>query len=422
MDKRKRLISIAAMILLTALLTAPFFSRESRGVKSIDRSFAEYEEFESITIYLATDTHYIAPSLTDGGEYYSKMIRRGDGKFMPYCSEINEAFINKVIEDKPAVLILAGDLTFNGAKESHLEYSKMLERVEAAGIPVLAIPGNHDFTLKRAARFSGDSYELVPSIDASKYLELYGDFGRIDSYDFDGTSLSYVYEVAPNLRILCVDVNTVAGMSGILTPGTLEFVEEQLIKAKEDKAYVISVTHQTLLVHSELTSRKMTFINNDKLLDLYEKYGVVMNLSGHMHIQHIAVSEGGVPDISTGSLMTSPNYYARLTFEGKKISYRAVPLEVDAVPDFAEKSHQFLWENAYRQGSEGLEGAASDELSSFFADFNVSYIAGRSDLIEWDPDILKKWDKTDSFVPYYFQLVQEEGPQNYTTYDLELVE
>jgi predicted MPP superfamily phosphohydrolase len=142
-----------------------------------------------VTIYLVTDTHFISPSLTDNGEYYSRMIRNGDGKFMPYCSEINDAMIEKVIKDRPAAFIVAGDLTFNGAQKSHEEFARKLRKVEDAGIPVLAIPGNHDLTLKRAAKFEGDSYELVRSIDASEYLDLYVDFGRQDSYDlsFFGT-------------------------------------------------------------------------------------------------------------------------------------------------------------------------------------------------------------------------------------------
>ena len=392
-------------------------------MKDRKSSFDEYEDLEPVTVYLATDTHYISPSLTDGGEYYQNMIRSGDGKFMPYNRQINEAFFEKVIEDKPAALIVAGDLTFNGARESHEEFSTMLKKVEDSGVPVLAIPGNHDFTVKRAARFSGDSYELVSSIDAMEYLKLYKEFGREDALDFDETSLSYIYEVAPNLRILCVDVNTVAGMSGLLTAGTLSFVEEQLKRAREDHAYVIGVTHQTLLIHSELTSQGMSFINSDKLLELYEEYGVVANLSGHMHIQHIAVSDGGVADIATGSLMTSPNYYGELTFSGKKMSYRAVPFEVKDIPDFAGASHDFLWDNAYRQGKENLVGDGdADELAAFFADFNVAYIAGRSDLIPWDDEALEKWEKTDTFVPRYFELVQEEGPNDYTSYEIDLSE
>ena len=165
----------------------------------------------------------------------------------------------------------------------------------------------------------------------------------------------------------------------------------------------------------------MSFINSDKLLELYEEYGVVTNLSGHMHIQHISVSDGGVPDIATGSLMTSPNYYGELTFSGKQMNYKAVPFEVKDIPDFAKASHEFLWDNAYRQGEANLaDNADADELASFFADFNVSYIAGRSDLIPWNDAVIKKWKQTDTFVPRYFELVQKEGANNFTEYEINL--
>lgn len=435
---RKRIISIFLLLGLMALLFAAPFSSGSGGKETMASRdvFSEYGEMEPVKIYLATDTHYIDPSLYEGSDFFADMVKKGDGKFMPYSEEINRAFIDKVIADKPDALIVTGDLTFNGARESHVTFAKMLGEVEAAGIPVLAIPGNHDFTINRAARFLKDSYELIDSIDASEYIELYGDYGRIDSYDFDATSLSFVYELAPNIRVLCVDVNTVQGMPGILTEGTLSFVKEQLEKAREDKAYVISVTHQTLLTHSELTSQGMSFINSEKLLKLYEEYGVVMNLSGHMHIQHIAVSDGGVPDIATGSLMTSPNYYGEISLEGRHVSYQAVPFVVDSVPDFEGLSRQFLWDNAYRQGIESLleatgnkekdssrsqEAIAADnDLAAFFADFNVSYIAGRSDKIPWDDVMVKRWKKTGSFVPEYFKLVKKEGSRNFTKFDMDL--
>ena len=95
------------------------------------------------------------------------------------------------------------------------------------------------------------------------------------------------------------------------------------------------------------------------------------------------------------------------------------------MPDFAGESRGFLWDNAFRQGKENLaEGRelkdTESKMAAFFADFNVAYIAGRSDLIPWDDEILKMWEKTDSFVPYYFRLVQEEGSQDYTVYDIDL--
>ena len=42
--------------------------------------YADYGDVEPVDIWLATDTHYIAPELTDGGAFFHKMVDSGDGK------------------------------------------------------------------------------------------------------------------------------------------------------------------------------------------------------------------------------------------------------------------------------------------------------------------------------------------------------
>ncbi len=388
----------------------------------MNQVYEGYGNVAPVDIWLATDTHYIAPELTDGGAYFKKMVEGGDGKYMYGCEDITDRFISQVIEAHPTALILSGDLTFNGARLSHQTFAKKLAPIKDAGIKVVALPGNHDLTINRAARFKGSEYELVDSINANDFYEIYKDYGFSDALARDNTSLSYITEIAPNLRLLVVDVNTVAGMSGILTKGTLGFVEKQLKKAKDENAYVIGVTHQTLLTHSELTSQGMIFINNDKLLELYEKYNVLLNLSGHMHIQHIKESDEGFTEISTGSLMTSPNYHGEIHIEKRQFEYKAVPT-FDEDDSIYQEAREFLTSNAFRQGTEALgESDYDEELADYFASFNVNYIAGRSDLIPWDDQLTAKWEQTDSFVPVYFDVVKREieetGYDNFTEYKM----
>ncbi len=410
---KKKLSIVGIVIIILSVIAVVFLSGSHDTDEFLAEKYGDFEDVKPLNIWLVTDTHYIAKELTDGGSFYQRMIENGDGKYMFGCEEITDEFINQVLAAKPNALIIAGDLTFNGARLSHEAFAKKLKAIEDAGINVLTIPGNHDFTVKRAAKFRGDEYELVNSIDASEYLQIYGDFGINEAIARDETSLSYVAQIADNVRIIAVDVNTVAGMSGILTKSTLAFVEQQLIKAREDKAYVIGVTHQTLLKHSDLTTQGIIFINNDKLLDLYEKYGVLTNLSGHMHIQHITKSSGGVTDVATGSLMTAPNYYGVIKLSGRKMTYEAVST-IAKNNELENAARDFLWNNSYRQGMDSLAEVKniSEEdghaMASFFADFNVNYIAGRADLIPWDSDVIVLWHETDTFVPKYIDLVKAE--------------
>ncbi|MBR4328525.1 MAG: hypothetical protein IKP71_01600, partial [Candidatus Riflebacteria bacterium] len=88
-----------------------------------------------------------------------------------------------------------------------------------------------------------------------------------------------------------------------------------------------------------------------------------------------------------------------------------------------QKATEFFTKNAFRQGAEALgESNYDEELADYFASFNVNYIAGRSDLIPWDDQLTARWERTDSFVPVYFDVVKREieetGYDNFTEYKM----
>ena len=75
---------------------------------------------------------------------------------------------------------------------------------------------------------------------------------------------------------------------------------------------MITVTHQNVLAQNKLLSRGFLLDNHEELERLLKGHGVVLNVSGHVHIQHIA-ENGGLYDIATGSLTVAPNRYGVLT-------------------------------------------------------------------------------------------------------------
>lgn len=82
-----------------------------------------------LNIMIATDLHYLSKSINDGGEAFSKMMAKGDGKVMKYIEEIVDAFVLEVINRKPDALLLLGDLTFNGERVSHMELAIKLREI-----------------------------------------------------------------------------------------------------------------------------------------------------------------------------------------------------------------------------------------------------------------------------------------------------
>ena len=276
------------------------------------------QKSDPVSIIFATDMHYFSPELTDGGELFKNAIAQGDGKVVEYSAQINDAFFAEVMEKKPDLLVLGGDLTLNGAVKSHQEFAEKLQTVQDSGVQVLVIPGNHDVDSENAIRYLKDSVERVDALTSVDFLKLYENFGPAQAISRDEASFSYMYKASEDLRILMIDANCFG--RGFVKDGTLQWLETVLETAKNDGADVITVTHQNLFAHSPLLSFGYQLYNADALQEILAEYDVKLNLSGHIHIQSI-VTENGITEIATSSLEMAPIQYGELTYAGGEVAY-----------------------------------------------------------------------------------------------------
>ena len=360
------------------------------------------ETADPVTLFVATDLHYLAPALTDHGPCFERSITLGDGKVMAYSEELVEAFVTQVIDRHPDALILSGDLSFNGERASHEALAGKLARVEAAGIPVLVIPGNHDLNSRNAVRFVAESYERVDSVTAEDFRAIYQPFGYDGALSRDSSSLSYVAGVSEDLRILMVDVNT-SDLPGAAGPQTLAWIEEQLAQARQDGCRVIAVSHQNLINHSDLLTSGFNIVNANVLRMRYADAPVLCNLSGHIHMQHMSVTNAGIWDIATSSLAVAPNQYGVLTVSERGLSYRTEAVDVSAwavskglsdpnLLDFSDYSEDFFKTNARRQALAVIaQDECPEQLADFFANINAAYFAGRMETFALDTQLLARW-------------------------------
>ena len=384
---------------------------------------------DAVTLFVATDLHYLAPELTDHGPLFEQLIAGGDGKAMAYSEELTEAFVCQVIARRPDALILSGDLTFSGARASHESLADKLARIETAGIPVLVIPGNHDLNSRGAVRFEGERFTRVPGVTETEFLAIDRPFGYDDALSRDRASLSYVAGISQKLRILMVDVN------GAATPGeadaqTLAWIEAQLAQARQDGCRVIAVSHQNLLDHSSLLAAGFTIGNAGALHALYANAPVLCSLSGHIHMQHMCRSDAGLWDIATSSLAVSPNQYGVLTVSREGLSYCTEPVDVSAwaasrgltdpnLLDFAAYSERFFKDTARRQALAAIvEDDAPEELADFFASLNAAYFAGRMDAFTLDEQLLDRWRRQPVRLAEYIESIVQEKPISQCTLTL----
>lgn len=388
----------SALLCLMMLMTA----LASCGRRKLD---------EPIEFIIANDIHYISPSLLGDGEFFRNPVSRADGKVVHYITDITDAFIAEVIEKKPQALILAGDLTLNGALVSHRELANKLTVVKDAGIDVLIIPGNHDFD-KTAVDYSGEELKEAESSSPSDFYEIYSPLLPETLSREEGT-FSYIYEASEDLWILMLDTNTYAEC--YVMESTFKWAEEQLKLAEELGVDVIAVSHQNIYEHSDLLSFGYQLYNASNLLSLYEKYGVVCNFSGHIHIQSIIDDE--LPEIATSSLAVTGLHYGKISYNRKQINYSAERLKVDkeseGYSDFSKYATYYFEKIALDQARSALadSGLSEDEIelmAKTYAEINSAYFEGREINPKAYAEGIELWrTKSDSFISRYIDSMIE---------------
>lgn len=418
---KKGLFKTAVLILIFALVCVPACS----GCQSAPKD-------EVLTIVHATDMHFLSPKLTDYSQDFIDFLSRTDGKVTQYSPQICEAFVADMLEMKPDAVILSGDLTLNGAYESHSDLAAVLMPLKEAGIAVFVLPGNHDAG-GAAYSFFGGSIDEFESVSDGDFPLLYSNFGYDFAISRDSASQSYVAELSPKLRLLFTDVNA-NDTAGKVRDETAAWAQEQLAAAKESGAAVISVSHQPLLTHNRFFTFGYTAIGGQKLLSLYDEFGVALNLCGHLHIQHIA-KEGSLTEIAASSLAVSPNQYGVLTVRnGVPESYRTQSVNVSGwaaaagetnsdLLDFAEFSAGFfdtVTENSVSAMVEECSATAAEKssMTEFAVRLNAEYFAGSLTLTDADP-AWALWQKylPDNFFKVYMSSTLEKNEGDMREYN-----
>lgn len=296
---------------------------------------------KDITFFITSDTHYLASDLTDGGQAFQTFLNTGDGKELNYIDPLMDAFTRDINNKKPDVLIVSGDLTNNGEKESHLEFAKRLEEIKKSGTLVYVIPGNHDISNPYARGFKGNNQYVVDTITAKDFSTIYGDFGYIDAVSRDKDSLSYLAAPSANVWLLMLDTakyenNMTSGspeVDGEIRPETFDWIKKCSALAKQHHAKLITVTHHSLMDHNSTVSKGYTLNNSKEAISALMDADIDLNLSGHIHLQDIkSYSSGGktIYDIASSCFGKYPQEYGVLKYSDKTgFDYSTTKIDVE---------------------------------------------------------------------------------------------
>ncbi len=276
---------------------------------------------ENLNFYLITDTHYFKNSLGARGKEYDAFMR-----FEQKCFAETEAINRSVFDwlkkaDEADIVLIAGDLSFNGEKESHLEFIKLLGELKAAGKKVYVITADHDFKNQDDSCFAFDeSGRLSPeSTKREELYDLYYDFGFSDAIAVDRQHLSYVVQLCDGVRLLALNNDGADDGGRRFDEAHINWIKEQTKKARDDNQIMFAMNHYPLLPGQPIFSLIASAVQreSDAVTTMLADEGVHLVFTGHMHNQSIneKITESGNKfyDVCTGSIIAAPAVIRHVT-------------------------------------------------------------------------------------------------------------
>lgn len=261
------------------------------------------------------DTHHYSKTLGTKGRQYE--LRSGsDQKCLAETGEIIDSAFDYISKSDTDAVLIAGDVTNDGEKVSHLEFREKLKAL-AKSKKVYVITATHDWCCdENPRRYDGDKvFHDVEVMKSSELRDFYFDFGPKDALSEYITHIgtcSYVVQISENVRILALnDDKNQNGHAGF-TEEHFCWIEEQIKKAQQECCLIIGMEHHLLMPHvTPLITGGSTCVENreyvaSRLADAGLKYMFV----GHSHIQSTSsfkTRKGNViTEVNIGSLVGYP--------------------------------------------------------------------------------------------------------------------
>lgn len=293
---------------------------------------------EDLKFYLITDPHFFKNSLGARGKEYDEFMR-----FEQKCFAETENINRSVFEwlkkaDEADIVLIAGDLSFNGEKESHLEFIKLLNELKECGKRVYVVTADHDFKKEGDSCFAFDeSGRLTPeSTRREELYDLYYEFGFKDAVAVDRQHLSYVAQLCDGVRLLALNNDGADDGQRRFDEEHIKWIKEQTKKAREDGQIMFAMNHYPLLPGQPIFSIVPSAVQreSDAVTTMLADEGVHLAFTGHMHNHSIneKLTEKGSKfyDVCTGSIIADPAIIRHVTItEDNKAIIKSIE-----TPDF----------------------------------------------------------------------------------------
>lgn len=281
-----------------------------------------------VHLAVLSDVHlYDSSALGTSSELDAYLLQ--DRKMIKESVEIFDAALAAIVATQPDALLISGDLTKDGERVNHELLAARLKALRAQGVRAYVIPGNHDVANPDAKDFRTVPATAAATVDAATFASIYAQCGYGDAISRDPASLSYVAELGDGVWLFAIDscryaesANPSAPITaGRVRPATLAWLQHWLGIARHSGIAAVGTMHHGLIEHFPGQS---TFFpeylveDRETLAAAFAAAGLTVVFTGHYHAQDIVrASYGGVMvhDVETGSTVTAPSPYRRVTID-----------------------------------------------------------------------------------------------------------
>lgn len=291
-----------------------------------------------LKFYVMADPHFFDTALGCSGDEYEYFMHY-EQKCFAETESINKSVFEFLKNANEAdIVLIVGDLSFNGEKKSHEGFLKLLYDLKNSGKKIYVVTADHDFKWKREDTFAfGENGRYSPEhTERDELAELYRDFGFGDAIAIDKEHLSYVAQLSEDVRLMALNCDLKKDGKYYFFEEQLDWIKAQAKKAEEENQTIVAMCHYPILPGQPLFSLISAILIRDahKFATFLADNGIHIIFTGHMHNQSIneLITEKGnkLYDITTGSVIADPAFIRLVTIcDERTVDIKSIP-----TPDF----------------------------------------------------------------------------------------